>query len=101
MEQPAVAHGTIMVISKKRMQSQESPVIALGFRDNRRLYDLPVHEQIRRAPHQFFEAENYFVTERSIFLSESAEKRVHRTRRPYFAQNRRNIEAHITRDVGI
>src|SRR4029450_1929029 len=101
MEQPAVVHRTIIVISKKRKKSQESSVIAPGFRDNSHLYDMSVYGQIRQASGHLFEAENYFVAERTVVLVEAGEKRTHRVTRLDFAQRPGNTESDITRDVGI
>ena len=77
-------HRTIIAITKKRKKNQESSVIASSFRDNSHLYDMSIYGQIRQASGHLFEAENYFVAERTVFLVESAEKRVHRGRRRRF-----------------
>src|SRR5262245_21900388 len=91
----------IVVISKKRKKSQESSVIAVSFQVNSHLYGMLVDAKIRQAARNLFEADDYSVTERTVFLVESVAQRVHRAERRDLAQRQGNIEPHITRDIGI
>src|SRR5262249_4123975 len=91
----------IIVISKKRKKSQESSVIAASFQVDSHLYGMSVDAKTRQAARNLFEADDYSVTERTIFLVESVAQRVHRAERRDFAHRQRNIESHITRDVRI
>src|SRR6266480_4059329 len=91
----------IIVIFKKHKNGQEPMVIAASFRDNSHLYDSSIYAQIRQASRHLFEAKNYSVTERTVLLVESAEKRGRRGRRRDLAQRPGNAESNITQDVGI
>src|SRR5258706_8869506 len=91
----------ILVIAKKRKKSQESSVVAPGFRDNSHLYDRSIYAQIRQVSGHLCEADDYFEAKRTVFLVESVEKRIHRARRRDFAQRRGNLESDVTRDFGI
>src|SRR5262245_64317895 len=62
---------------------------------------MSVDGKIPRTSGHFFEADDYPVTERTIFLAESVEQRVHRAGGGNFAQRWGNVEPYITRDVGI
>src|SRR5262249_61787365 len=100
-EPVALVRGSVQVASKEREESYQSSIIAGGFRLDGPLYDMSVDGKIPRTSGHFFEGDDYPVTERTIFLAESVEQRVHRAGGGNFAQRWGNVEPYITRDVGI
>src|SRR4029077_17144199 len=60
-----------------------------------------IYAKIRQASGYLFDAENYFVPQRTVLVAESAEKPIHRSGRRAFAQRSGNTQPSIMRDLGV